>query len=406
MITLPQARDLLSNCRFDCPTEYVYIDHALHRTLAIDIHADRPLPPFDRVAMDGIAIASESFEKGVRLFRREAQQFAGEPRVMRSSEPDSTIETSTGAILPGNCDAIIPYEWLEETDGAFKFIEDRAVVAGMNIHAKGKDLASGTKVLEANQRIDATSITALASVGIEMVPVKRMPRVAIITTGDELVAVFNTPQEHQIRQSNGYTIRALLKPLGIEARLYHLNDSRTNFRNWINNHRAHYDLMIFTGGVSKGKRDYLPQVLEGAGIEALFHRVAQRPGKPIWFGGNGSPYVFGLPGNPVSSAVATLIYIRPWIEMNLGAFANLIDEPKLTATLEKSVTFKPNLTLFQPVNVRVVNAQVVATPVQTNGSGDFISLREATGVVELPEGETLFEARRIVNYYPFEWIRN
>lgn len=406
MISLQEARDLLSNCRFDTPTEYIPLEHALGRILAVDVHTDRPLPPFDRVAMDGIAIAADSFEQGIRIFKREAQQFAGEPRVNRSAALDTAVETSTGAILPGNCDAVIPYEWLEETDGEFKLIEDRQVVAGMNIHAKGKDLATETKVLEAKQRIDATSITTLASVGVDIVAVKSLPRVAIITTGDELVEVFNTPQEHQIRQSNGHTIRALLKPLGIEARLYHLNDSRENFRNWINLHRKHYDLMIFTGGVSKGKRDYLPQVLEGAGIEALFHRVAQRPGKPIWFGGNGAPYVFGLPGNPVSSAVATLVYIRPWIEMNLGTFNSLADEPKLTAMLNKPVTFKPNLTLFQPVNVRVEDAKVIAEPVKTNGSGDFISLRQATGVVELPEGETVFAAGLVVNYYPFEWKRN
>lgn len=261
-------------------------------------------------------------------------------------------------------------------------------------------------MLKANERIDATAITTLASVGVEQVPVKALPKVAVITTGDELVEVYNYPLDHQIRQSNGHTIQALLQPLGINVHRYHLNDSRENFRTWISRNKGRFDLMLFTGGVSKGKRDYLPQVLVSEGIEPHFHHVAQRPGKPMWFGGNGAPYVFGLPGNPVSSAVATLIYIKPWIEMNLGAFEHLADEPKLTAQLETQVTFKPSLTLFQPVKVRVKHATVIATPVRTNGSGDFVNLHEATGVVELNQAESLFEAGTIVNYYPFEWIRN
>ncbi len=406
MITPTEARLHLYRNHYQPHDETVRLEVASGRVTADDTFSDRPFPPFHRVAMDGIAVSAESFQQGVRSWKRERRQFAGEPKVTREGGGDTCIETSTGAVLPGNCNAIIPYEWLDEDEHNFTLNTEKDIVSGMNIHRMGTDLDADVCILPLGSLISAPEIAALASVGAGVVRVRSLPRTAIVSTGDELVNTYVVPQEHQIRQSNAFTIASILAPTGVKADHYHLPDDYRSMSNWFEKYGTGYDLVIFSGGVSMGKRDFIPGILNANGIETLFHRVAQRPGKPLYFGTNGDTFVFGLPGNPVSTLTSALVYVRTWIEISLGLRSDPDDRRRSFVKLGKDITFKPNLTLFHPVTVKNEGTQRMAYPKKTNGSGDFISLIGATGVIELPAAQEHYEVGSYAEYFPFVWQTN
>lgn len=403
IISVEQARELLNQHRFQSVVEPVPLQQSLGRVLATDVHADRPLPPFDRVAMDGIAVSSADIEAGVRSFQRVGRQFAGEPALERAHQPRTCIETATGAILPQNYDTIVPYEALIESGDEFILREEVVVKPHQNVHVNGSDLATGERILPLGRTIDTTALTALASIGYAEVPVYSLPRTAVISTGDELVAVDQLPLPHQIRQSNAHTIKALLSPLGIAAEAFHLDDDQEEMHRWLNDHQQQFDLMLFSGGVSMGKRDFLPEVLAEIGLETHFHKVKQRPGKPLWFGSKAGLHVFGLPGNPVSTMLSVVLHVRPWIAACCG-FG--LQQTAHDVILGESFEFQPDLTLFQPVVIQYLAGKLTAFPVRGNGSGDYNSLINASGVIELPANSSRFERGQIVPYISFSWTRN
>lgn len=402
MITIAHARELLNSNRFDPEIEHVPLQRAVGRVLAIDVFSDRALPPFDRVSMDGIAVSAADLDLGIRTFRREAHQFAGESARFRSDEIGSCIETATGAVLPNNCDTVIPYEALIESENEFILRDDAIVRPLQNVHRAGSDLAAGERILQLGREINAAAIAALASVGYAQVPVFSLPRTALVSTGDELVAVNQFPLPHQIRQSNAHTIHSLLLPMGIHATHFHLDDDRDAMLNWLNSHQQRFDLIIFSGGVSMGKKDFLPEVLAEIGIEKHFHKVSQRPGKPLWFGSKKNLHVFGLPGNPVSTFLSVIVHVRLWIA---NCYPTMISETEQVA-LGETVDFAPELTLFQPVILKNEGGTLHAYPVRGNGSGDYHSLINCTGVIELPAERTRFERGEIVHYTSFSWRKN
>ena len=405
MTDVEAARKQILSTAKSCGIENVAIDQALGRVLAVTVTTDRDLPPFDRVTMDGIAVSSADWAAGQRFFKRVAQQFAGEPQCHRGTETGTCVETSTGAVLPGDCDAILPYEWLRETDAGFECVHDGAVKPYMNVHRKGSDLPQGYFVLHAGYRIDPTAIGILASVGCTEVSVRTLPRIAVISTGDELVDINNSPLSHQVRRSNDRAISAVLADLGVTTERFHLEDSPQSMAAWLANNRQRFDALVFSGGVSKGKRDFLPQVLEQSGIRQRFHRVSQRPGKPFWFG-EGTQVVFGLPGNPVSALVGAVVYIRPWVEACLGLIHPQQPSPPWSVILAEELQFQPPLTLFKPVVIECVQGQLLARPAEYNGSGDFSSLAGIHGFIELDQSSTHFPAGSVVNYHPIAWKRN
>jgi molybdopterin molybdotransferase len=177
----------------------------------------------------------------------------------------------------------------------------------------------------------------------------------------------------------------------------HFADDKSILLNSIETVLQHHDLLILSGGVSKGKFDFIPQVLEELGVKKLFHHVNQRPGKPFWFGSSShGKTVFALPGNPVSTYMCFYRYVRPWILRSMG-----VDATEFTATLASDFLFAPNLTYFLQVEVRSEGGKLLAFPEAGGGSGDFVNLKNVTGFLELPPGQTKFEAGEIFPYYPF-----
>lgn len=405
MISVQEARNIIHSQALDLSTEYVHIDASLGRVLAEPIYTDRALPPFDRVTMDGIAIATDDYFANHRRFVRTARQFAGEPQVDRGTAPGTCVETSTGAMLPANCDAIIPYEWLHETDFGFEIVQTGEVRPMMNVHQTGSDLDQGSAVLNAGSRIDASTIAILASVGCYSVPVRTLPRIAVISTGDELVEVDQLPLSYQIRKSNDRAIAAVLAASGVVAQRFHLADAPETIEDWLTTNRSSFDALVFSGGVSKGKRDFLPDVLERVGIRCLFHRISQRPGKPLWFGA-GDQVVFGLPGNPVSALVGAVVYIRWWMDASLGLVRADAHPSGYEAQLGSNIEFKPHLTLFKPAVIECVGGKFIAHPADHNGSGDFSSLAGIHGFIEMDAAQPQLPKGSTVCYHPLVWKRN
>jgi molybdopterin molybdotransferase len=212
--------------------------------------------------------------------------------------------------------------------------------------------------------------------------------VAIISTGDELVEIAHTPGAHQIRRSNVYMLQAALRELQVPSDTFHLVDDRQVLEQELAKLLQNYEVLVLSGGVSMGKADFVPEVLAQLGVEKLFHQVAQRPGKPFWFGRiAGGPVVFALPGNPNSTFLCFYRYVKPWLLKSLGARPDL----KMHAILREDVTFKGNLTYFLPVKVsEAPSGMMQARSIHHSGSGDLASLLEADGFLELPRQQSFF----------------
>lgn len=346
------------------------------------IVASRDQPPFDRVTMDGIAFASQS---GRREFRIAGTQAAGTRQMVLASQ-DACFEVMTGAVLPTGCDCVVPVERILVRDGTATLQDDVVATPGLNIHTRGLDCRSGTALLEPGTRLGPPEVAVIASAGLARAQVSRAPRIIVISTGDELIEPGDPVTDWQIYRSNAYGVFAALQRRGYHQVAHdHLPDDLDTLRTELRAHLDTHDVLILSGGVSMGKFDYIPQVLAELGISVVFHHVAQRPGKPMWFGvGAGGQTVYALPGNPVSTLVCLTRYVYPGIT---AAMAETPPASPEVICLAEDFDVKPALTVFVPVKLATDAAgRSSAQPRPTRGSGDFTSLVGTDGFVELPPG--------------------
>lgn len=390
MITVEEAIEILSDQVRDFGTEPVSLDHAYGRVLREEVFADRDFPPFDRVTMDGIAINFQAFQDGLRTLPIEGEAPAG-ARVVRLNDARNCIEVMTGAVLPEGADTVIRYEDLQlEENQATILIDD--VAFRQNIHFKGIDRKEGDQILSPGIDLGPAQLGVCATVGQEPVLVSKLPRTLIISTGDELVEVYETPLPHQIRKSNISQLRALLADFKIVPETLHLLDDYQHILDQLKSCVESYDLILLSGGVSKGKYDFLPKALDELGVEKLFHRIQQRPGKPFWFGRKGDCKVFAFPGNPVSSFMCANRYLRPWLQECLQ---KNISRPQFAMLMEE-IHFKPDLTYFLEVELRSnLKGVLEAHPVKGNGSGDLANLVDAHAFIQLPQGRNTYSAGEV-----------
>jgi molybdopterin molybdotransferase len=388
MLPVSEAADRIQQHLLPLPTETVTLPDATGRVLRQAIRADRDMPPFDRVAMDGIAISQAAFANGQRTFRIAGMQRAGQP-LQTLTDPFACLEVMTGAMLPTGCDAVVRYEDITVQDGQAT-VNIAEVPPGFNIHPQATDRRADDELLAPGSLLDPFAIAVAASAGGWNLSVAALPRVALISTGDELVGIQDTPLPQQIRQSNTWMIRAALQSVGVTAVVHYLPDDEAILNQQMAALLADNDVLIVSGGVSAGKADFLPDTLTRLGVRKVFHQVAQRPGKPIWFGVVGpdtappEKVVFALPGNPVSTALCTYRYVMPWLRASLG----LPPEPPRFAVLATPVTFRPALTYF--ISARLENApdgRLLAHPIPGSGSADFANLLRASTFLELPGTE-------------------
>jgi len=394
VITIQQATKIVLENTIDLQTETIKLENAIGRQLRENLIADRPFPPFNRVAMDGIAIRFADFENGQRTFPIIGVQAAGSSQLF-VSESGVCVEVMTGAMLPKGVDTVIRYEdILIEKNQARVQVE--TIKNGQNVHKKGTDRTQGEILVKTGQLISPAEVGVAATVGKSELQVTKLPKVAIISTGDELVNVSEIPKPYQIRSSNVYTISTLLKQYQIKPELFHIVDNQQATIEKLRVLLNDFDVLILSGGVSKGKFDYIPAALESLNVEKLFHRVRQKPGKPFWFGKNvANKVVFALPGNPASSFMCTNRYFLPWLRASM----NLQPLNYQYVTLAETFTFKANLQYFLQVKINYEkDGQMTAKPLAGKGSGDLANLADVDGFLELPAEKTDFLKGEV---YPF-----
>ncbi|MBM7420259.1 MULTISPECIES: molybdopterin molybdotransferase MoeA [Chryseobacterium] len=397
MITVEQAEKIILSQSRDLGVEEVFYENALGKILAENLYADRDLPPFNRPTVDGIAINFNAYEKGQHSFKIKETQSAGESPIAIDSE-DECIEIMTGAALDSSVNTMIRYEDISIENGIATI--NINIKKGQNIHLKGKDKKQGEIITEANQVITPALIGVAASIGKTKLSVKKLPKIVIISTGDEMVNPETVPTEFQLRRSNGVTIKSVLEKYKINADLLHLNDDFELIKTELKRCLQDYDVLLLSGGVSMGKFDYLPQVLDELGVEKLFHKVKQRPGKPFWFGTYGNQKnVFAFPGNPVSVFMCLHRYFIPWLEKSLEISVN-----SQYAVLQNDIDFPVPLQFFAQVKLSVNSTGLqIAESISTNGSGDFSHLAETNAFMELPLEKNEFKKGEIYKVWKYNF---
>lgn len=397
MISFDEALQLLNKHVPSPKSEEVSIANALGRVLAVDIQADRDFPPFDRVTMDGIAINYESFAEGQRQFLIEKTCAAGTPQYTLKST-SACVQIMTGAMMPKGANTVIRYEDISIIDDVATIVVE-SVKEEQNVHFQAEDKKCGEVVLPKGITLSPPDLMVAASVGKSKISVFGLPKVALITTGDELVGIDEQPKAYQIRRSGNYGVQAILESMHIQVASFHLVDDAELMKTHIRGLMADFDMLIFTGGVSKGKFDFLPEVLTALGVNKHFHKIKQRPGKPMWFGtSEKGKAVFGLPGNPVSSLVCALVYVQIYVRYMLKqpiAFEYV--------ALAEDVHFEPELTYFLEVAlVKNEGNETVAQPKKGHGSGDFSNLSQTHGFIKLPENRVDFKAGERFPFIPYK----
>ena len=352
--------------------ETVALEDSLSRILREDLFADRPFPPFDRVTMDGVAFRFADHDGSP--FTLQGTHAAGNP-TPPPLKPKHCWQIMTGSVMPPDCDTVIPYEIISLTD-THATISCEAV-PGKFIHREGSDASTGDLMIKSGTRIKPGHLGMMASIGATQVKATRLPRVKILTTGDELIPVNESPLPHQLRRSNGITLISAIRNQGpVEASWSHLPDELEATTKGIAEALELSDLVILSGGISKGQKDYVRPALESLRGDPLFHGVAQRPGKPLafWKG------IVALPGNPNSTLTTFQRYVVPLLRRMTGD----PDVQTITLPLAAPISQHPFLTQFLPAKL---NSEGKAISLSPQNSGDFVTPLESTGYLEIPPGD-------------------
>lgn len=384
MLSPAQADELIGRHLTCLPIESLPLAQCAGAVLRENIYAERDQPPFDRVAMDGIAVDSSWVQHGNRRLHIQATQAAGDPPLALAT-PGGCIEVMTGAVIPSGCDSVVPVEQITVRSSEAELSNGVSVEPWQNVHRRGTDTRQGALLLSAGARLRAPEIAIAASAGMARIRVSSQPMLAVISTGNELIEPGEPILPHQIRRSNAYAIVAALRRHGFQRVADdHLLDDVGELKRRLKFHLETHDVLVLSGGVSMGKLDFVPKVLDELGVQTVFHKVAQRPGKPMWFGvASSGATVFALPGNPVSTFVCLSRYVLP------ALFAAMGQEPIAPEkmALGGEIVNTTSLTFFMPVRVEVDDwGRAWAMPCPTNGSGDFTALAGTDGFVELPPG--------------------
>ncbi|MBL6990453.1 MAG: molybdopterin molybdotransferase MoeA [Bacteriovoracaceae bacterium] len=403
MISVDQAQKHILDNIIEVVSKKVPLTDALNKVLDVDIYASRDQPPFNRCAMDGIAINLSTFNTPPKSFIIEGIGPAG---VAANSlvDPKNCLEVMTGAVLPVNCDCVIRYEDLDIKDNIATIKENTPPLKSMqNVHQMGSDFKSGELLLKKGCLIRSPEVAILAATGHSEVATKACPKVAVVSTGDEVVPIEANPLPYQIRNSNSWAIKSELESFGIsEVDFFHLADDEAQTYENLEKILTNYQVVILSGGVSMGKFDLIPDALTNLGIKKVFYKVSQRPGMPLWFGAiKGRSMVFALPGNPVAAITCLRRFVLLGLFKSLSANALNAVLP-VYVRLAEDFEYKKDFTYYLPVSLmRNANDAPVANAVKLNGSGDFYSLHKCNGFIEFPKHRSSFLKGEIYPFYRF-----
>ena len=385
MISPSEAHRIILHQAKPAAIEIIPLSNAAGRVLREDIISDRDQPPFNKCLVDGIALAFETWQKGQRSFHIEAIIPPGiQPKPLK--DLSNCVRIMTGAVIPKGCDCVIPVEQLYLEGDTAKSKDWTLIKKHQFILHQAADGKKGTVLLKAGCQLLAPHIGVAASVGKVKIRVSTLPKIAVISTGDELVDIHKPIKQYQTRLSNSYALGALLNmsQLG-NADIFHVRDNQKLMLQRFKVILSKFDTVILSGGVSMGEYDYVPQVLTQLGIKQLFHKVSQKPGKPFWFGvTKGGKAVFALPGNPVSTQICAYRSVVPYLKKVSG-----IDVKQEYIPVTDRINIQSDLTHFLPV----AQGRLIGS----GGSGDFVSLAHADGFIE-------YESHKSQNSWPyFSW---
>ncbi len=379
LITPNQAREAIAAHFPKLPTIACPLDKCAGRILQQAVTADRPFPPFHRSMMDGYAFRAAEVGRSP-VFTITLTVPAGHPKVELGTESNCCAEIMTGAVVPDDVDCVVPYEATERIDDRhMRLLDPSAHQSGDCIHPYGSDREAGSVLLEPGVLIGGREIAVAASCGYTELNVGKIPSIAIVSTGDELVEIGIQPEPHQIRRSNDIAVETALARVQLHAQTrVHLPDDSMVSSLKLKQLTGENQVVLISGGISMGKKDYIPEVLDKLGLHCHFHGVRQKPGKPMGFWSDANCAVFTLPGNPSSTLTCLHHYVIPSIFAALGQNKTV---PPRKVSLDAAVKASDDLTIFLPVELAADNR---AIPQPTQNSGDLVRILQSDGYIELP----------------------
>ena len=404
MIDLPEAISLIEKNAAPLPPRRARLLDACGRMLAAPVVSDVDSPPWDRAMMDGFALRGDDViaaRDGVLELDVVVDLAAGDVTTLEI-KPGSCARIMTGAPIPAGADAVIPVECtVDETRGvhagAKVRLRDEKFCPGQHIARQGAAFRRGQQVLAAGMTLGAAEIGLAAEAGATHVVAAPQVRVAILSTGSELVPTDEVPAFGQTRNSNGPMLSAAVKLLGGEPIPLGIAPDRPEAIRAAVAQGLAADVLVLSGGVSAGDLDLVPEIFRLCGVEKIFHKVKLKPGKPVFFGvlpREQSPptLVFGLPGNPASSLVCFDLFTRPAIQILAGAPREYWHLPRGRARLTAPAKAAPDRPVYLPCTLARTSHGIDATPLPWTGSSDLLGLAGAGGMIALPASGTRFEA--------------
>ena len=370
--------------------EQVRVGDALGYVLAQEVKTDREYPPFNRATRDGYAVFAADAKAGATL-KCTGEIKAGD-RVTKELWAETCVQIMTGAAVPSGADAVVMIEHTKRDGDEVRF--ERAAVTGQNFVPRGSEARAGQTLLTPGMKLGYAELALAAQVGAAELKCAQKPRVAILSTGDEIVPVDSIPGRFQIRNSNSVSLAAQVrlaggKPVLLGNAMDREDDLSSKIRRGLQE-----DLLVLSGGVSMGKYDLVEKVLRELETEFYFDEVAIRPGRPAVFGKCGEKFVFGLPGNPVSTMVTFELFVVPAVDLLSGAEARGL--PIVEARLGEAMNEKPGLTHFLPARMEGQGAEREVKALKWHGSGDVAALGRANCFVVVPaEKEKLAVGERV-----------
>ena len=394
VVTVEKALEIVLAHTPTLPAEVALIDGALGRVLAEDVAADQDLPPFDRAAMDGYAVRAADASHVPVVLEVVGQVRAGQA-FDRPLAAGQAVQVMTGAPVPAGASAVVPVEKTRATDGGRRVEIQVVAEPGAHVARQGCEVRAGEVVLTAGSTIDPAAIGVMAAVGRGRVAVGRRPTVAVLSTGDELVDVWDTPGRARIRNSNGYAVGAQARWCGAEVRSLGVVPDQADRIAEAVREGFRSDVLLVSGGVSAGAYDLVEEVLARFDTGLLFTRVAVKPGAPLVFGRRGDRLVFGLPGNPVSAQVTFELFVRPALLRMQGA--RVVTRPPMRVTLAEGVSNRSGRRAYAPARLRCEDGRLQAWPVPSQGSADLVAHAHANAMVILEPDQTRAEAGETVD---------
>jgi len=388
MIAVEQAKELVKNNVSPLETMEANVIEAQHHYLAEDIIASVSIPLFDQSAMDGYAFKFEDIKKALSIIDEIP---AGDSRTVEINNKEA-VRIFTGSKVPTSCDTVVMQELIELKNGKL-LIKDKGLKCGGNIRTKGNQLNKGEIALKKGTKINAGAVGFLSTLGITTIKVYQHPKVAIIATGSELVKPGNPLKEGQIYESNTVMLEAALQNIGIKSSIFVVKDNKEATSKVIAETLKNYDLVSLSGGISVGDYDFVKEALENNGVEEVFYKIKQKPGKPLYFGKTATSSIFALPGNPAAALNCFYEYVSMAINIMVGN--PQIDLPVITLPISKNYNKKTGRANF----LKATTDFKTVTLLEGQGSDALQAFSLANCLIYIPEETTIINQHEMVEVH-------